>query len=1362
MPDHADKVQSSQRHSLTPEVSEFQGSLEPIFQFADNRSKATSLRNLQDLANNSRRVTQLKSVVQLVNQETKPEISSTNSDPTDTPSSPLQKKSDGLPSELKSGVENLSGFTMDDVKVHRNSDEPAAMQAHAFAQGTDIHLGPGQEKYLPHEAWHVVQQKQGRVKPTVQQKPDSGIPIASDKVNINDDAGLEREADTMGKKALQTTQKQAISSKSDSHDHTITQFQKDQKTTGGNPFATVKEIDQKNASAEAKMDPKSSANKDQLKALQENGADMGEGAQIKLQGELTTAAKLNRFIGKESTYSKLLRKVEDFNKSQDVSEKQAILKELKPLARAWLANPEHAESVNQNEELKRQSLQKFLDQTTSTYPSIMDKYKGLQTKMQNFLANPITNRSVFQEAIEEYKTVTELVQNFKTTYPPSLNLLYLSEMEAINAAEKELTKSGTKKGSKFDSGLGFSVDKPVATFDLPTGEYRFSGELDLALSGILTSKGTVNVDFNNDLSLKDITVIGTSCRFALQGLEIEFLNFTYDFKAKQFITQEATGSIEILGTQVLLNAIGASIKDGIADFESLEGSITGIIDTQLGLKVKDPTITYTKGKSIEMNGELDLEISGLANASGEVMVRLDNKNTIEEIQILKGAAQASYEGITLELSGVTYNYSEDTFVAEMASGQASIFEQKVTLIGSGVTIKKRVFDFEKIEGVLPNVDLGFFSMKKSIISYSKEIGAFKAKTSYEFNEKEAPTGFKDFATSGDVEIFYSPNGEKYYSIDNGKLVFNVLGQRGEVQKFSYNSTQASLLADEFKLEVSSGPINKTFTGTGISITKAGFDFESLTTSASGQTYDVKVFTLTPEDYSIIKGKDGELGVKAQGALNLTLPDYLGVKASGEVKGNLGIGFQNPTPSYEIISGKANLIMPNPLNKIGEILGDNWSSSRFEMSAGIPVFPGISAIFGIYIKYGAKFANQLAAMIELNPETNMVTLEATTNFDASVEGGVFGGIQGGSQLLLALALLLRAAGVFNMNTEVGYSKEFPLEEKPAEKKIKEDSGFFYDIKGDIKVTASLDIVATALYFFQKRFSLLLGEKSLGEFHYSNNKKSDPDMGTDSLASREDLNEAINPKLEEEAAGLTLEQLLDLDYTHRFKAKEKKETIDVIKAAETGRAEANKLENEDTGDSPKFNNIALANLQFFNEFIDKRCNWTEIYRVLDDIGEALSTKSELSSMSEIQRETYLKTKILGNIEILGESSNIAQVFVDHYHEKVEAFAEAYPRATIKNYLTLLQQKGQMLNAVEHMKKEYLHSSFWGDEAKQMKNIKTGSWFWGKSNYENFAAAYFTFRKEMITNRGLLDLVEEVGKQTGFKLVQEHQRKLESGGE
>jgi hypothetical protein len=108
----------------------------------------------------------------------------------------------GLPDNLKTGIEGLSGLSMENVKVHYNSSKPAPLQALAYTQGTDIHVGPGQEKHLPHEAWHVVQQHEGRVKPTTKAK---GVPV-------NDDHGLEHEADVMGEKALaHSAQLQSVS-----------------------------------------------------------------------------------------------------------------------------------------------------------------------------------------------------------------------------------------------------------------------------------------------------------------------------------------------------------------------------------------------------------------------------------------------------------------------------------------------------------------------------------------------------------------------------------------------------------------------------------------------------------------------------------------------------------------------------------------------------------------------------------------------------------------------------------------------------------------------------------------------------------------------------------------------------------------------------------------------------------------------------------------------------------------------------------------------------------------------------------------------------------------------------------------------
>jgi hypothetical protein len=97
----------------------------------------------------------------------------------------------GLPDQLKAGIESLSGLSLDGVKVHYNSARPAQLMAHAYAQGSQIHLAPGQQSHLPHEAWHLVQQAQGRVAPTTE----------ADGTPVNDDAALEREADLMGRKA---------------------------------------------------------------------------------------------------------------------------------------------------------------------------------------------------------------------------------------------------------------------------------------------------------------------------------------------------------------------------------------------------------------------------------------------------------------------------------------------------------------------------------------------------------------------------------------------------------------------------------------------------------------------------------------------------------------------------------------------------------------------------------------------------------------------------------------------------------------------------------------------------------------------------------------------------------------------------------------------------------------------------------------------------------------------------------------------------------------------------------------------------------------------------------------------------------
>jgi len=107
-----------------------------------------------------------------------------------------QSQSTGMPLALQTGLETLSGMDLSGIRVYHNSAKPAQYDAAAYTQGNEIHVGAGQEKHLPHEGWHAVQQMQGRVNPTFKKNG----------VSINNDVQLEREADEMGSRALKVAQ----------------------------------------------------------------------------------------------------------------------------------------------------------------------------------------------------------------------------------------------------------------------------------------------------------------------------------------------------------------------------------------------------------------------------------------------------------------------------------------------------------------------------------------------------------------------------------------------------------------------------------------------------------------------------------------------------------------------------------------------------------------------------------------------------------------------------------------------------------------------------------------------------------------------------------------------------------------------------------------------------------------------------------------------------------------------------------------------------------------------------------------------------------------------------------------------------
>ncbi|MCH5251105.1 MAG: DUF4157 domain-containing protein [Lachnospiraceae bacterium] len=95
----------------------------------------------------------------------------------------------GIPTHLKERMEKSTGLPLDDVQVHYNSSLPAKLDALAYTQGNHVEIGPGQERHLPHELGHVIQQKLGLVRANAMHS--SGVPL-------NTDTGLEHQADEIG------------------------------------------------------------------------------------------------------------------------------------------------------------------------------------------------------------------------------------------------------------------------------------------------------------------------------------------------------------------------------------------------------------------------------------------------------------------------------------------------------------------------------------------------------------------------------------------------------------------------------------------------------------------------------------------------------------------------------------------------------------------------------------------------------------------------------------------------------------------------------------------------------------------------------------------------------------------------------------------------------------------------------------------------------------------------------------------------------------------------------------------------------------------------------------------------------------
>jgi hypothetical protein len=105
----------------------------------------------------------------------------------------------GIPAPVRASMEAALGADLSDVRVRTSSADALRLGAAAFTRGHEIQVAPGHwaphtragRELLGHELAHVLQQREGRVRPTVRM---GDVPVSAD-------AALEREADVLGARA---------------------------------------------------------------------------------------------------------------------------------------------------------------------------------------------------------------------------------------------------------------------------------------------------------------------------------------------------------------------------------------------------------------------------------------------------------------------------------------------------------------------------------------------------------------------------------------------------------------------------------------------------------------------------------------------------------------------------------------------------------------------------------------------------------------------------------------------------------------------------------------------------------------------------------------------------------------------------------------------------------------------------------------------------------------------------------------------------------------------------------------------------------------------------------------------------------
>ena len=1034
------------------------------------------------------------------------------------------------------------------------------------------------------------------------------------------------------------------------------------------------------------------------KALPVNDLGKMSDKKIELHGELTTSAKIKGFFGLNSTWDKFSKGVAQFNQTENVSRKQEILSELKPLAREWIkrhdVSGKDISQVDENDILKQKTIYQFLNQTKSNFEKIHLLYEKVLQELLNLNSN--LNSENILAVFNDYKNFKKECEIYFKEYPPEINLLFLNESAEINDFQNNLDSKAYQISSKnsFKTDTGLEITTPSLSLNLE-GSAQIYGGVSWSFENIYDINGSVSAVFDSSgFKFDSVKINDASAHTEIHGISYLIEGLSYD--SGLFTVNKLEGAVSLFDQNIVISGVNVMIDNGMISYDYLIAKFEGDLCISNGIVVSNPFGQYNSNGELTLSGEFSLKLPGVETSSGKITCSFNN-GILSDISFLNASVAANIYGVSFNFQEIDYH--NNVLSIGSAMGTLDIWGATFDIEATDLEIdQNNNLNFESISGNLPGIDVGFFSTNETFLEYDKSEGKFLAKTSYSFRNDQISEDFKNFKTKGVILIEYIPNVGPCFMIEEGAISFEAFGQEINASEIIYKSDSPLLInVGQFNLKTNINGYNPSFSGKNVIIDSLGIHFDELKTEPNITPPILGPFSVQPKTI-LISEKTEDYSLTIDGRLEGNFPNQFG-SVLGALEGGVIFSTVSKNMDYYISNGEAEMSIRNPLNQISELLGENWMGSRFEIGADIPVFPGVFGVFGIFLAFNASFED-LKGKIHVD-ESNNILINLNSGISAKIDGGIFGGVQAGSPILASIALLLEMVASSQTTLDLGYQKHLDFQEDTFDQSQidpkKNKRNFLYKLSGETKGKLNLTAVAKALYFFQKRFELNLAQASIGEFEFSNEKTKIPNPKEKIFFSNQDLKDQVSEDISDEAKSavstMTAKDLLDLETNKRFEKREKKEVLAIFGQAETDRGLLK--DTKENGES--FDDSSFTNLYFFTEFIDNRVDWNYFLELKN-----ILTAEKCESLIKTE---HGKEELKQIIEEMGQKNNIASSFINHYNSKVKDLKNATKgfKSNDNGLFQILEEKKIVYENAEEFKKNHLHSAFWGDQSKQEKNIK-----------------------------------------------------------